>query len=102
MFMHRELFYGQLFLGDNEMDPTSIASASTGATSLANSSTSLGSVDTALANTQSMMNTAAAQQQQMNQMKMQFDGVMSQLAMQSSIEEKLTTTMEKQSQAIAQ
>jgi hypothetical protein len=38
----------------------------------------------------------------MNQMKMQFDGVMSQLAMQSSIEEKLTTTMEKQSQAIAQ
>jgi hypothetical protein len=71
-------------------------------TTAASTGTSLGSVDTALANTQSMMNTAAVQQQQMNQMKMQFDGVMSQLAMQSSIEEKLTTTMDKQSQAIAQ
>ncbi|MDD5394817.1 MAG: hypothetical protein PHE17_17505 [Thiothrix sp.] len=71
-------------------------------TAVSTSSTSLSSIDSALASTQSMMQTAMAQQQQMNQMKMEFDCIMTQLAMQSSVEEKLTSTMERQAGQIAQ
>ena len=69
-------------------------------TAISTSSSDLSSVDNALSATQTMMQTAMEQQQQLNQMKMEFDGIMSQLAMQTSIEEKITSTMEKQASAI--
>ncbi len=69
-------------------------------TAVSTSSSDLSSVDNALSATQTMMQNAMEQQQQLNQMKMEFDGIMAQLAMQTSIEEKLTSTMEKQASAI--
>jgi hypothetical protein len=89
------------------MDPTTTAATTAtnstlGAGNVASSSGNLSSVATALQSTQSMMADALAQQQQMNQMKMEFDGQMAQLALQSAIEEKITTRLEQMAQSIAQ
>lgn len=70
--------------------------------SVANSAGDLSSIDSALAGTQQMMQNAILQQERMNRMKMQFDGVMAQLALQASIEEKISTNLERIAQAIAQ
>lgn len=77
-------------------------SAGSNGLSVANSAGDLSSIDSALAGTQQMMQSAIVQQERMNKMKMQFDGVMAQLALQASIEEKISTNLERMAQAIAQ
>jgi hypothetical protein len=78
------------------MDPTAAPTTATSSTG------NLDAISTALSSTQGMMADAVAQQEQMNAMKTQFDGQMAQLALQSSIEEKLSTTLERMAQSIAQ
>lgn len=89
------------------MDPTTTAATTAanstlGAGNITSSSGNLGSVATALQSTQSMMADALSQQEQMNKMKMEFDGKMAQLTLQAAIEEKITQRLEQLANAIAQ